>query len=122
MKMILLILLVLLYALIGFAVIGGMIYYGRLAHYDFRDITRKDTDYALQLKEEERKQYRRRRGIVYVLEAVLIGSMGVVMVLRIISPGEISPGEIWDFIGASLIGLVILVDKGLLWLLGRKYF
>ena len=117
MKMILLILLVLLYALVCFAVIGGMIYYGRLAHYDFRDITRKDTDYALQLKEEERKQYRRRRGIVYVLEAVLIGSMGVVMVLRIISPGEI-----WDFIGAFLIGLVILVDKGLLWLLGRKYF
>ena len=117
MKIILLILLVLLYALIGFAVIGGMIYYGRLAHYDFRDITRKDTDYALQLKEEERKQYRRRRGIVYVLEAVLIGSMGVVMVLRIISPGEI-----WDFIGAFLIGLVILVDKGLLWLLGRKFF
>ena len=117
MKIILLILLVLLYALVCFAAIGGVIYYGRLAHYDFRDITRKDTDHALQLKEEERKQYRRRRGIVYVLEAILIGGMGVVMVLRIISPGEI-----WDFIGASLIGLVILADRGLLWLSGRKYF
>lgn len=117
MKMILLILLVLLYALIGFAVIGGVIYYGRLAYYDFRDITRKDTDYALQLKEEERKQYRRRRGTVYVLEAVLIGGMGVSMVL-----GMIISEEIWRFIAAFLFVLFILVDRGLLWLSGRKYF
>ena len=117
MKMILLILLVLLYALVCFAVIGGMIYYGRLAHYDFRDITRKDTDYALQLKEEVRKQYRRRRGIVYVLEAILIGSMGVIMVLSMITSEEI-----WRFIAAFLFVLFILVDRGLLWLSGRKYF
>ena len=113
MKMILLILLVLL----CFAVIGGMIYYGRLAHYDFRDITRKDTDHALQLKEEERKQYRRRRGIVYVLEAILIGGMGVVMVLVMITSEEI-----WRFIAAFLFVLFILADRGLLWLSGRKYF
>ena len=117
MKMILLILLVLLYVLVCFAAIGGVIYYGRLAHYDFRDITRKDTDYALQLKEEERKQYRRRRGTVYVLEAVLIGGMGVIMVLSMITSEEI-----WRFIAAFLFALFILADRGLLWLLGRKYF
>ena len=113
MKMILLILVVFL----CFPVIAAMMCYGCFAHYDFRDITRKDTDYALQLKEEERKQYRRRRGIVYVLEAVLIGSMGVVMVLSMITSEEV-----WRFIAAFLFVLFILVDRGLLWLSGRKYF